>query len=264
MNIDTSPIADYRQLSSLAGRTAVVVGAGNGIGRQTAHALAARDATVLCVDVDAERAQHVAGEVQGRALVTDATTASGAKAITEALKDMPRPGTVVDIVGLSAFSYLPDISDEDWESSRRVNLDHAIQLLRHVAPALVEACGGTMVFVASISGIYGAGRHAAYGAHKAALMSLVRSAAVELGPSGVRVNAVAPGVIWTDRIGGAIGEDRRTEWTGRTPTGRLGLPSDIASTLTYLATEESSHVSGQTIVIDGGLGVAFPYPVETM
>lgn len=264
MNIDTSPIADYRQLSSLAGRTAVVIGAGNGIGRQTVHALAARDASVLCVDVDEVRAEHVASEVGGQALVTDVTTAAGAQEIADALKNMAPVKTVVDIVGLSAFSWLPDLSDDDWQRSRRVNLDHAIQLLRHVAPSLVDAGGGAIVFVASISGIYGAARHAAYGAHKAALMSLMRSAAVELGPSGVRVNAVAPGVIWTERIGGSIGEERRAEWTGRTPTGRLGVPSDIASTLAYLATDESAHVTGQTIVVDGGIGVVFPYPVESM
>jgi NAD(P)-dependent dehydrogenase (short-subunit alcohol dehydrogenase family) len=264
MDIDTSAVPDYRQLSSLAGRTAVVVGAGNGIGRQTAHALAARDASILCVDIEEDRARHVAQEVGGHALVTDVTTASGAREVVEAVKNLPPVKTIVDIVGMSAFAWIPETSDELWASSRRINLDHAIQLLRHVAPAVADAGGGTMVFVASISGMYGATRHAAYGAHKAALMSLVRSAAVELGPSGIRVNAVAPGVIWTDRIGGAIGEERRGEWTGRTPTGRLGSPSDIASTLAYLATDESAHVNGQTIVIDGGLGTAFPYPVEAL
>src|SRR5699024_5384240 len=100
-------------------------------------------------------------------------------------------------------------------------------------------------------------------AYKAALLSFVKSAAVELGPQGVRVNAVAPGVIWTDRIGTAIGEERRDHFTARTPLGRLGEPSEVASVIRFLATTASRHVSGQSIVIDGGLSIRFPYPVES-
>lgn len=265
MTIDTSPVADYRALGSLDGQVAVVVGAGNGIGRQSVHALAQAGARVLCVDVLAERADAVAEEAGGEPLVADACTEDGVRQILAAADAMDgRLGVLVDIIGISAFATLQEHDDDLWERSERMNLRHAVLLSRLGGAALAEAGGGTMVFVASVSGLYGAQNHAAYGAHKAALISLVRTAAVELGPSGVRVNAVAPGVIWTERISAAIGEEQRELFLGGTPTGRLGEPEDVASVVSFLGTGLSGHVSGQVVVVDGGLGVRFPYPSEVL
>jgi NAD(P)-dependent dehydrogenase (short-subunit alcohol dehydrogenase family) len=116
------------------------------------------------------------------------------------------------------------------------------------------------VFVASVSGLTSAPLHAAYGAAKAGLMSLVRSAAVELGPRGVRVNAVAPGAVWTPRVAGLLGEEGRRRNTENAPLGRMAEPADIASALLFLASPLSSYVTGQTLVVDGGVTVKFPYP----
>jgi NAD(P)-dependent dehydrogenase (short-subunit alcohol dehydrogenase family) len=122
--------------------------------------------------------------------------------------------------------------------------------------------GGAMVFVASVSGIMSAPRHAAYGAAKAGLMSWVRSLAVELGPSGVRTNAVAPGMVWTPRISNLVPEELKRKNEENTPLKRVAIPADIAAAILFLASDLSSYVNGQTLVVDGGVGVKFPYPME--
>jgi NAD(P)-dependent dehydrogenase (short-subunit alcohol dehydrogenase family) len=112
-----------------------------------------------------------------------------------------------------------------------------------------------------VSGLTSAPQHAAYGAFKAALMSLVRSGAVELGPHGVRVNAVAPGVVWTPRVSAYLGEEGRSRNAANAPLRRVALPADIAAAILFLASDLSAYVTGQTLVVDGGVGVKFPYPM---
>ena len=118
-----------------------------------------------------------------------------------------------------------------------------------------------MAFVASVSGLTSAPLHAAYGAAKAGLIGLVKSAAVELGPLGVRVNAVAPGVVWTPRVSGYLGEEGRKTNAANAPLRRVALPADIAAALLFLVSDLASYVSGQTLVVDGGVSAKFPYPL---
>jgi NAD(P)-dependent dehydrogenase (short-subunit alcohol dehydrogenase family) len=112
-----------------------------------------------------------------------------------------------------------------------------------------------------VSGITAAPLHAAYGAAKAGLMALVKSAAVELGPSNIRVNAVAPGVVWTPRVSGYLGDEGRARNSENAPLRRVALPEDIASALLFLASDLAGYVTGQTLVVDGGVGAKFPYPM---
>jgi len=121
--------------------------------------------------------------------------------------------------------------------------------------------GGTLTFVASVSGLTGAPEHAAYGAAKAGLMSLVRSGAVELGPYGIRVNAVAPGVVWTPRVSGYLGEAGRKHNSENAPLRRVALPADIASALLFLSSDLAGYVNGQVLTVDGGVSAKFPYSV---
>jgi NAD(P)-dependent dehydrogenase (short-subunit alcohol dehydrogenase family) len=118
-----------------------------------------------------------------------------------------------------------------------------------------------MVFVASVSGLTAAPQHAAYGAAKAGLMSLVRSAAVELGPSGVRTNAVAPGVVWTPRVSAYLGEAGKQRNAENAPLRRVAQTSDIAGALLFFVSDLSAYVNGQTLTVDGGVGMKFPYPL---
>jgi NAD(P)-dependent dehydrogenase (short-subunit alcohol dehydrogenase family) len=242
-------------------RTFVLLGAGNGIGRQTAHALTASGARVLCVDVDKERAESVAVETDGVPYVADVTRREAVRDLfAYAVRELGPVGGVVDIVGMAQYGTLAAMDDQSWDWHFDMVLRHAWLAVQYGGAAVAGSGGGPLVFVASVSGLTSAPLHAAYGAAKAGLMSLVRSAAVELGPRGVRVNAVAPGAVWTPRVAGLLGEEGRRRNTENAPLGRMAEPADIASALLFLASPLSSYVTGQTLVVDGGVTVKFPYP----
>ncbi|WP_369239515.1 SDR family NAD(P)-dependent oxidoreductase [Streptomyces sp. R21] len=259
--LDTSPVPDYASLHRLDGHPFVLLGAGNGIGRQTAHALTAAGARVLCVDVDKERADAVAAETGGIAYVADVTRREAVRDLfAYAARELGPVRGVVDIVGMARYSALTDLQDAEWDWHFDIVLRHAWLAVQYGGAAVAEAGGGPLVFVASVSGLTSAPLHAAYGAAKAGLVSLVRSAAVELGPRGVRVNAVAPGAVWTPRVASLLGEEGRRVNAENTPLGRIATPPDIAAPLLFLASPLSTYITGQTLVVDGGVTVKFPYP----
>ena len=259
---DDSPVPDYPVQLRLDGRRFVVVGAGQGIGRQAAHALASVGARTFCIDVDADLASEIASEVGGTAGVGDATKrADVERLLQEAGAALGGIDGIVDIIGMSHYDALVDITDEEWDWHFDIVLRHAFLAAQIGGRMMAAFGGGVLVFVASVSGITSAPNHGAYGAAKAGLMSLVRSAAVELGPSGVRVNAVAPGVVWTPRISVYLGDEGRERNNANTPLRRIAEPADIAAALLFFASDLSSFVTGQTLVVDGGVGAKFPYPM---
>ncbi len=258
---DEHAVPDYSTLLRLDGRGFVVIGAGQGIGRQTAHALASVGARVFCVDLEPERAARVAREVGGLPWSGDARERPAVeRMIAEATQALGRIHGIVDIVGMARFADFLDIRDEDWDWAFDMVLRHAYLAAQVGGRAMTASGGGVLVFVASVSGLSSAPRHAAYGAAKAALVALVKSLAVELGPRGVRANAVAPGVIWTPRVSASLGEEGRKRNSANTPLGRVGRPADIAGTILFLVSDLSSYLTGQTLVVDGGVGQKFPYP----
>jgi NAD(P)-dependent dehydrogenase (short-subunit alcohol dehydrogenase family) len=249
-------------LLRLDGRRFVVLGAGQGIGRQASHALSTAGARCFCVDLDPDLADDIAGEVDGIAGVGNATVrADAARLFEEAADGMGGVDGVVDIIGMSRYEPLLDTDDESWDWHHDIVLRHAYYAMQYGGRALTAAGGGSMVFVASVSGINGAPSHAAYGSAKAGLMSLVRSAAVELGPASIRVNAVAPGVVWTPRVSAFLGEPGRERNAANAPIGRVAQPSDIAAALLFLASDLAGYITGQTLVVDGGVSVKFGYPL---
>ena len=258
---DSSPVPDYPGLLRLDGHRAVVLGAGQGIGRQGAHALAAVGARVACVDLDGDLAADIATEVDGLAVVGDATRRVDIERIfAEAISGLGGLDAIVDIIGMARYAALVDLTDEDWDWHQDIVLRHAFYTMQLGGRALAGR-GGSMVFVASVSAITSAPQHAAYGAAKAGLMSLVRTAAVELGPQGVRVNAVAPGVVWTPRVSVYLGDEGLERNRANTPLRRVAQPADIAAVMLFLVSDLSSYVTGQTLVVDGGVGTKFPYPM---
>ena len=232
-----------------------MVGAGQGIGRQTAHAVAQAGARVFCVDVDESIAKQVADEVGGIAHACDARARDEVEAaVARAATELPSIDVLVDIVGMARWSPLVETTDEDWDWTFDMVLRHAFLFAQAAGRAMTA---GSMVFVASVSGITGAPRHAAYGAAKAGLMALVRSLAIELAP--VRANAVAPGFVWTPRIAERLGDEGERAAGRGAPAGRVAYPSDIASAILFLVSDLSSYVTGQTLVVDGGVSAKFPY-----
>jgi NAD(P)-dependent dehydrogenase (short-subunit alcohol dehydrogenase family) len=261
---DDTPVPDYPGLLRLDGKRFVVLGAGQGIGRQASHALASVGARLACVDQEPDLASDIAAEV-------DATPLSGnaydrddmARMFGDAERALGGIDGVVDIIGMSRYADLTEMSDEDWNWHFDIVLRHAFLAMQYGGRAM-QARGGAMVFVASVSGITSAPRHSAYGAAKAGLMSLVRTGAVELGPHGIRVNAVAPGVVWTPRVSAFLGDEGRERNIANTPLRRVAQPADIAAALLFLATDLSAYVTGQTLAVDGGVGAKFPYPMADL
>jgi NAD(P)-dependent dehydrogenase (short-subunit alcohol dehydrogenase family) len=259
---DDSPVPDYQGRLRLDGRSFVVLGAGQGIGRQITHALAGAGASTVCVDRERELAEDVAKEVDGVPWSGDATDRADVERLfIEAEAAMGKVDGIVDIIGMARYATLLDTDDESWDWHHDIVLRHAYLALTVGGKALERAGGGSAVFVASVSGRTAAPLHAAYGAAKAGLMALVKSAAVELGPSGIRVNAVAPGAVWTPRVSAMLGEEGRERNAKLAPLRRVALPEDIAAALLYFVSDLSSYVTGQTLVVDGGVSAKFPYPM---
>jgi NAD(P)-dependent dehydrogenase (short-subunit alcohol dehydrogenase family) len=256
---DDTPVPDYAAQLRLDGRGVVVVGAGQGIGRQAAHAAAALGAKVACIDAVSQRAQSVADEVGGTGRAADVTSAAEvARALEAAQAALGRIDAIVDIVGMPRYVPLLDCSDEDWDVQFDLCLRQAFHVIRAGGRLMRESGGGAMAFVSSISGRTGAPRHAPYGAAKAGLNSLIGSAATELARYNIRVNGVAPGLTWTPRIAGSMDDAARGAAEKSIPMRRPGQPSEIASVLLFLISDLSSYVTGQVLTADGGATGTYP------
>jgi NAD(P)-dependent dehydrogenase (short-subunit alcohol dehydrogenase family) len=260
MTIYDAPTPDYGALLRLDGQGFAVLGAGNGIGRQTAIALASQGARVLCVDVDRGRAEAVAAEVAGLAHVADVTKSDDvAGVVATAQRELGRLDGVADVIGLHVVGALVDLSDADWDYCHDLCARQAFHVVRHAGRALASSGGGSIVFVSSVSGLTSSPYTGAYGAAKAALTSLVKTAAIELRDSQVRVNAVAPGLIATPRSAERAGRPAAELATGA--LSGLGAPSDVAAAILFLSSTMARYITGQTIVVDGGAMVRFPFDV---
>ncbi|MCU1612740.1 MAG: short-chain dehydrogenase/reductase [Frankiales bacterium] len=257
---DDTEVPDYASLLRLDGRGFVVMGAGQGMGRQTAHALSALGARTLCIDKDPDLAREIAEEVDGVPMSVDVTVREDMEAVfAKAVGEFGKVDGVVDIVGLARWMDLIDIDDETWDFEFATCLRHAYLAMQLGARAMRETGGGAMAFVASISGLFSAPNHPAYGAAKAGLMSLVRTAAVEFGRWGIRVNAVAPGATATPRISALLTPETRAAHESLIPTGDLNKPADIAAALLFLVSPLSRNVTGHTLVVDGGITVRYAF-----
>jgi NAD(P)-dependent dehydrogenase (short-subunit alcohol dehydrogenase family) len=263
MVLEPHPVPDYLDLLPLTGRHAVVLGAGGmGIGRQASHALSQAGASLACVEVSQERAEEIASEVGALPLVADVTERAAMARLFDELDEHfdGRIDVLVDIVGVSSFAPLLDMEDAAWDSAFALVLRHAFLAMQLGGRRMAASGGGAMVFIGSASGLTASPLHAAYGAMKAGLMQLVRTGAQELGPFDIRVNAVAPGPVWTERVASMLGPSKRAPLEAVAPVGRVAEPSDIAAVILFLASDLSRHVTGQTITVDGGALIRTPFP----
>jgi NAD(P)-dependent dehydrogenase (short-subunit alcohol dehydrogenase family) len=247
--VDRTEVPHYAALARLDGRRFVVLGGGNGIGRQVCHALAQAGARVVCVDRSPELAGAVAAEVDGESLVADVTCRNELERV---LTQGPVSG-LVDIVGMPVLGPLADLDDDGWQRQFDLVLRHAFLALQIGGRGIASAGGGTMVFVGSISGLTHIPGQAAYGAAKAALHQLVASMGRELAPAGVRVNAVAPGFTQTPRLLTMLSAEQWAQVSSIIPRGAPGSPAEIAAAILFLASDLSSYVTGQVLAVDGGM-----------
>lgn len=253
-DFDHEPIPDYVARTGLAGRVCVVVGGGRGIGRQTLHALRQAGAQTVCIDADADRARVVAAETGGRAYRLDVTKAEEVQAVFKAIvEDCGKLDGVVDIVGASIGRPLLEVDETLISQNFELNLFQAIHVTRVASALMARTGGGSVVLVGSAAGITNLPNQAMYGTAKAALHHFTRYAATELGHLGVRVNAVAPGYVRTERMVTRFGPEIWTEIAENAPLQRAGETSDIAGAALFLTSELSSFITGQILVADGGV-----------
>lgn len=249
------------------GRAALVVGGGQGIGRAAALLLGRAGARVAVLDCEAERAKSVAEElaaegVASAPVVADVTQADGAASgVDEAARAVGPLDAVVNIVGSASWGGLLELDEAIWERDFLVNLKQHWYVGRSAARAWVNAKRpGALAVVASVSGLFSAPRHGAYGAAKAGLLAFVRTAADEWWPHGIRVNAVVPGSVRTPRIEAMWEKGEIPKPTAET-LARMALPEDIASAALFFVSPLAQRVTGQLLVVDGGTTSRFPYPM---
>lgn len=238
-------------MPDLHGRVALVTGGTRGIGLATVRALAEAGATVVLTGRDEAVAKEVAaasGAVAGLALdVTDA------KAVSTLVRGVAKEHGGLDIVvanaGIMEDAVLGMIREELVDTTLSTNVAGTLHTVQAAARAMLRRKSGAIVVLASIVGEYGSAGQTVYAASKAAVANIARSAAKELGRSGIRVNAVAPGVIRTDLTAG-VAESPVVE---KTPLGRLGTPDDVAKAIRFLVSDDAAFITGQVLGVDGGL-----------
>ena len=238
--------------------SALITGASRGIGRAAAWELA-RQGWPVCVNYLKRRdaAESLAEEIRsqgGRAMIYQADVADGQAVarMTDAARETLGPvELVVNNAGVAGQALFQDISDEMWNRYLAVNLGGARNTIRAALPHMISEKRGCIVNISSIWGLRGASCETAYACTKAAIIALTRSLALELAPSGIRVNCVAPGVIDTDMVQ-VLGRDTLRDLAEQTPLGRLGTPEDVAYAVAFLASDKASFITGQVLGADGG------------
>ena len=239
----------------LIGRTAVVTGGSGGIGSAIARRLADRGASVVVVDADS-RAETVAAETGGTAVVCDLTDPIVPQRIVDhALAATGSLGVLVNAAGIQVRTAAVDISEPDWERLIAVNLTAAYRLTRAAAKSLAAA-RGSIVNIVSLSADRAVAGIVPYGATKAALVQLTKGLAVELGPLGIRVNAVAPGYVDTPMTRAVLGKPEfRERVLARIPLGRLADGDDIADVVAFLTSDAARYMTGTVLPVDGGYSI---------
>ncbi len=241
----------------LSGKRALVTGASGGIGGAIAKALHAQGAAVALSGTRADALQALAGELGERAHVTPAnlSTAEGAEAlIKDAEAAMGGVDILVNNAGLTRDQLAMRMKDEDWQTVLDVNLSAAFRLSRACLRGMMKARWGRIVGITSIVGVTGNAGQTNYAASKAGMIGMSKSLAQEVASRGITVNCVAPGFIVTPMTD-ALNEDQKGRLLGNIPAGRLGAVEDIAAATVYLASDEASYVTGQTLHVNGGMAM---------
>lgn len=244
-------------------RTAVITGAGSqrGIGRATAHHLAASGWQIAVFDIDEASAKdaadeiterHGVGAVGVRCDVTDRDSVDGAVSATES--ELTPVGALVNNAGITSPTSFLEVEDAEWDRIFEVNVRGSYLVTKRVAPGMTDRGFGRIVNLSSVSAERGGGVFGgvAYSAAKAGLLGFARALARELGPHGVTVNSVAPGLIDTDITAGKLPEERKAALVADIPAGRAGGVADVASLIEFLCRPDTGYITGATYDVNGG------------
>ena len=243
----------------LEGKRAIVTGGSRGIGRAIALRLADEGADVaVCASSSATSAEAVAEEIRAKgrkALGCQADVSNAAQVealISETLEAFSSIDILVNNAGINRDGLIMRMKEEDWDSVLDVNLKGAFLCTKAVSRSMMKARSGRIVNLSSVVGLMGNAGQVNYSASKAGLLGLTKSSAKELGSRGITVNAVCPGFIPTDMTD-RMPEQAKAALTDLIPLGRLGTTENIAAAVAFLASDDASYITGQSIVVDGGM-----------
>jgi len=238
--------------ASLSGRVALVTGASRGIGRAIASELARAGASVVVgYRSGREEAESLAGEIGGRAVQADVSSADDAKRLVDEAGDID---VLVNNAGLTRDGLLARMSDDDWREVIDTNLSSVFYTCRAVVRPMMKKRRGAIVNVSSIVGVHGNFGQTNYAASKAGIIGFTKSLARELGSRGIRANVVAPGYVAT-QLTDVLPEEATRTMVEQTPLGRIADPGEIAGAVRFLASDEASFITGDVLLVDGGLGM---------
>jgi len=238
--------------ASLEGKTALVTGASRGIGRAIAAELARGGAAVVIgYRSGMEEAEALAAEIGGRAVRADVASPEDARRLVEESGDLD---ILVNNAGLTRDGLLARMPDDDWRIVIETNLSSVFYTCRAVCRPMMKKRAGAIVNVSSIVGVHGNWGQTNYAASKAGIIGFTKSLARELGSRGVRANVVAPGYVKT-QLTEVLPEEATAAMLQNTPLGRLGEPDDVAGAVRFLCSDEASFITGEVLLVDGGLGM---------
>ena len=238
--------------ASLEGKTALVTGASKGIGRAIAQSLAEAGASVVVgYRSGAEEAEALAGELGGRAVQADVSNVDEAKRLVEEAGEVD---ILVNNAGVTRDGLIARMPDDDWRTVLETNLSSVFYTCRAVARPMMKRRAGAIVNVSSIVGVHGNPGQTNYSASKAGIIGFTKALARELGPRGVRANVVAPGYVKT-QLTNVLPEELHQAMLDNTPLGRLGDPEDVAGAVRFLCSDEAAFITGEVLLVDGGLGM---------
>jgi 3-oxoacyl-[acyl-carrier protein] reductase len=238
--------------ASLDGKTALVTGASRGIGRAIASELARAGASVVVgYRSGKDEAEALAAELGGRAVQADVANGEDAARLVEEAGALD---ILVNNAGLTRDGLLARMPDEDWRTVIETNLSSVFYTCRAVTRPMMKKRAGAIVNVSSIVGVHGNWGQTNYAASKAGIIGFTKSLARELGSRGVRANVVAPGYVKT-QLTDVLPEEATQAMLQNTPLGRLGEPEDIAGAVRFLCSDEASFITGEVLLVDGGLGM---------
>ncbi len=238
--------------ASLEGKTALVTGASRGIGRAIAAELAAGGATVVIgYRSGQEEAESLAAELGARAVQADVSSADEARRLVEEAGDLD---ILVNNAGLTRDGLLARMPDDDWRVVLETNLSSVFYTCRAVTRPMMKKRAGSIVNISSIVGVHGNWGQTNYAASKAGIIGFTKSLARELGSRNVRANVVAPGYVKT-QLTDVLPEQATGAMLENTPLGRLGEPEDVAGAVRFLCSDAASFITGEVLLVDGGLGM---------
>lgn len=245
-------------MTSLAGKSTIVTGAAHGIGRAIAERLATMGAQVVLADLDALSGEAVAIELRGKGLQASfvscdiSNVGDVQRVVTAAAEGTGRIDCLVNNAAYIAdWHNILEASEEEWERCYRVTLMGAAHFIKAVLPKMLPHKAGSIINVASVQGMVAARSSPAYTSIKHALVGMTRNVAYDFGPQNIRCNALCPGAI-TTRYSPAVGSELHTRQISKTFLGRTGLPAEVAAAAGFLASDDSSYVTGAVLPVDGG------------